>query len=100
MVLHGWQTAQLLTGAKKPNGRTEERKRDLWIRQSPPEVKAELCSRHRVSRLQAKGWMSENQILLADRKKYFCLDIPFYRTLATVLGNHQVRVISHIPTAR
>ena len=26
--------------------------------------------------------MSENQILLADRKKYFCLDIPFYRTLA------------------
>jgi hypothetical protein len=28
----------------------------------------------------SEGWMSENQILLADRKKYFCLDIPFYRT--------------------
>ena len=24
--------------------------------------------------------MSENQILLEDRKKYFFLDIPFYRT--------------------
>jgi len=28
----------------------------------------------------SEGWMSENQILLADRKKYFFLDIPFYRT--------------------
>ena len=28
--------------------------------------------------------MSENQILLEDRKKYFFLDIPFYRTLSTV----------------
>jgi hypothetical protein len=28
----------------------------------------------------SEGWMSENQILLEDRKKYFFLDIPFYRT--------------------
>ena len=67
--------------------RTEERKRDLWIRQSPTEVKAELCSRHRVSTLQAGAGCQENQILLADRKKYFCLDIPFYRTLPTLFGN-------------
>jgi hypothetical protein len=39
----------------------------------------------------SEGWMSEKQFLLAEGERYFFLDIPFYRTLPTVLGNHQVR---------
>src|ERR1700716_64231 len=59
--------------------RTEERKRDLWIRQSPPKLKPSYAPGTESQRCK-RGWMSENQILLEDRKKYFCLDIPFYRT--------------------
>ena len=32
--------------------------------------------------------MSENQILLEDRKKYFFLDIPFYRTFPFIEHSH------------
>lgn len=63
--------------------RTEERKRDLWIRQSPPEVKAELCPGTESQRCK-RGLDVRNQILLADRKKYLFLDIPFYRTFPTL----------------
>jgi hypothetical protein len=34
----------------------------------------------RSLRAAARGWMSENQFLLAERERYFFLDIPFYRT--------------------
>src|SRR5216683_6354181 len=67
--------------------RTEERKRDLWIRQSPPRSQSRAMLQAPSLNAASEGWMSENQILLADRKKYFCLDIPFYRTLPTLFGN-------------
>src|SRR5216684_4467981 len=60
--------------------RTEERKRDLWIRQSPPRSQSRAMLQAQSFTAASEGWMSENQILLADRKKYFFLDIPFYRT--------------------
>src|SRR5216683_5615730 len=60
--------------------RTEERKRDLWIRQSPPRSQSRAMLQAPSLKAASEGWMSENQILLADRKKYFFLDIPFYRT--------------------
>src|SRR5260370_1160033 len=60
--------------------RTEERKRDLWIRQSPPRSQSRAMLQAPSLNAASEGWMSENQILLADRKKYFFLDIPFYRT--------------------
>src|SRR6266851_1498280 len=80
--------------------RTEERKRDLWIRQSPPRSQSRAMLQAPSFTAASEGWMSENQILLADRKKYFCLDIPFYRTpclrllsgwlqLRAALGNRQ-----------
>jgi hypothetical protein len=65
--------------------RTEERKRLMDPTVSPkskssyaPGTESQGCKR---------GLDVRNQILLADRKKYFCLDIPFYRTLPTLFGN-------------
>ncbi|RZU39391.1 hypothetical protein BDD14_0771 [Edaphobacter modestus] len=66
--------------------RTEERKR-LMDPTISPKSKPSYAPGIESQTLQARGWMSENQILLADRKKYFCLDIPFYRTLPTLFGN-------------
>src|SRR6266851_337856 len=77
--------------------RTEERKRDLWIRQSPPRCQSRAMLQAPSLNAASEGWMSENQILLADRKKYFFLDIPFYRTLPTVLGNRQRAAITTFP---
>jgi hypothetical protein len=52
-----------------------------------PEVKAELCSRHRVSTLQARAGCQKNQILLADRKKFFVLTSPFIELPHTLDGD-------------
>src|SRR3979411_1647441 len=57
--------------------RTEERKRDLWIRQSPPEVKAELCSRHGVSQLQARAGCQKTKSSLRIERSIFFLTSPF-----------------------
>src|SRR6266851_3058847 len=64
--------------------RTEERKRDLWIRQSPTEVKAELCSRHRVSQLQARAGCQKTKSSLRIERSIFFLTSPFIEPLPRI----------------
>src|ERR1700680_3276130 len=52
--------------------------RDLWIRQSPPSQSRAMIQAPSLNAASERV-MSENQILLADRKKYFCLTFPRHR---------------------
>jgi hypothetical protein len=63
----------LLTGAQKPNGRSNEKQNLLWIRKAKPRSGTKFRS-------STQGAGCQKILSPQNRGQAFSLDIPFYRT--------------------